>query len=69
MGYFQRLQLERNYQDARATFDKAVQKLRERIGVSPKDEFMQLSATIKTAWRIVELRGTILNVISMSTVG
>ena len=51
-----RLLLERKYLDARATFDAAVEKLQRRIGISLKDEYMQLSADLKSAWRIVELR-------------
>ena len=54
MQCFVRVQLEKNYQDARASFDEAVKTLRERIGTTPLEEFKRLNARMVTAWQVLE---------------
>jgi hypothetical protein len=48
-----RLQLEKNYQDARATFDKAAQTLWQRIGTSPLKEYKRMHARMVKAWHVL----------------
>jgi len=45
----ERLRLEQNYRDATATLDAAVQKCRERIAISKREEFLRLSQKLETA--------------------
>ena len=47
----ERLQLEQNCRNARATLDRAAQKWRERIGVCTLEEFLRLSYEWETANR------------------
>ena len=49
-----RLKLEKKCQDARATLDQAVKTLRERIGISPLEEFKRLNARMGAAWYFLE---------------
>ena len=50
----QRLRLERKHQEASATYASAAQKLRERVAVCPKEEYMRLSASVEAAWTALE---------------
>lgn len=45
-----RARLEREHEEKDAAFDSARDKLRERIGVSPKTEFELLSTAVDDAW-------------------
>jgi len=45
-----RVRLEQQHDRAGARFDDARQRLRERMGVCPKDEFVRLSDDMDRAW-------------------
>jgi len=51
----ERLQLEKNYSDARATFASATANLQQRIGVCPKEEFANINTQME--WARVALEG------------
>jgi hypothetical protein len=50
----QRVLFEKNFPDASASFDTAMQSLTQRIGVCPKSEFAALSEQLDRAWAGLE---------------
>ena len=48
-----RIELEKKFEDARATFDEAVKTLRKRIGTSRLKEYKTLHAHMGTAWHML----------------
>jgi hypothetical protein len=48
-----RIELEKKFEDARATFDEAVKTLRERMGTSPLKEYKRLHVRVGTAWQVL----------------
>jgi hypothetical protein len=60
MSCQERERMEREHDEAEAAFYAAQQQLRNRIGVSPKEEFVALSDAVDQAWkRLLDARGAL----------
>jgi transposase len=60
MSCEERTPLEREHVEAEAAFDGAQARLRTKMGVSPKEEFIRLSNAVDQAWkRLVQARSAL----------
>jgi hypothetical protein len=60
MSCQERERMEREHLEAEAAFYAAQQRLRNRIGISPKEEFVALSDAVDQAWkRWLDARGAL----------
>lgn len=56
----ERTRLERAHVKAEAAFEAAQERLRNRIGVSPKEEFSRLSEAVDQAWsKLIQARSAL----------
>lgn len=46
----ERKRLEQEHREAGACFDKANERLRSRMGISPKEEFLSLTRVVNESW-------------------
>jgi hypothetical protein len=49
-----RIQLEKNYQDARAAFAAATANFEQRMAICPREEYLALRTTMEQVWAALE---------------